>query len=170
MCVPRRCDRSTIKGRGFTERHLTRVVGAHILWSLSLSGGFTPCRHLRPSSGWDHRVIYITYSIQWVEMSLPPGHDALLFSISGTRSCVCPVAQTRLDIPKPLITQSWTTGGGRVKFVSFQCQADSSRRPFGLQSTALTTRPWWPPPPPKINIPRILNSGIFTLMGRTSAI
>ena len=28
--------------------------------------------------------------------NLPPGHDALLFSISGTGSFICPVAQTQL--------------------------------------------------------------------------
>ena len=27
---------------------------------LSLSGSFTPSRHLRPSSGWEHTVIYLT--------------------------------------------------------------------------------------------------------------
>ena len=43
--------------------------------------------------------------------NLPLGHDALLFSISGTGSFKCPVAQRRRDIPRPLITQSWTTGG-----------------------------------------------------------
>ena len=46
-----------------------------------------------------------------LEANLPLGHDALLFSISGTGSFICPVAQTRLDIPRPLFTQSWTTGG-----------------------------------------------------------
>ena len=43
--------------------------------------------------------------------NLPPGHDALLFSISNTGSFICPVAQTRLGIPRPLFTQSWTTRG-----------------------------------------------------------
>ena len=46
---------------------------------------------------------------------LPPAHDALLLSISGTGCFICPVAQTRLDIPRPLITQShrygWTYQG-----------------------------------------------------------
>ena len=45
--------------------------------------------------------------------NLPPGHDALLFSVSGTGSVICPVAQTRLDMPRPLFTQSWTTGGSQ---------------------------------------------------------
>ena len=51
----------------------------------------------------------------------PPGHDALLFSISGTG---CLVAQTRLDIPRPLFTQSWTTGR-KVKVLRHK--ADSNR-------------------------------------------
>ena len=29
-----------------------------------LSGGFTPCRHLRPSSGWEHTIV--TYSVRWL--------------------------------------------------------------------------------------------------------
>ena len=41
--------------------------------------------------------------------NLPPGHDVLLFSTSGTASFICPVAQTHLDITRPLITPSWTT-------------------------------------------------------------
>ena len=32
--------------------------------------------------------------------------------MSGTGSFTCPVAQTRLDIPRPSFTQSWTAGGG----------------------------------------------------------
>ena len=40
-----------------------------------------------------------------------PGHDALLFSISGAGPFICPVSQTRLDTPRPLFTQSWGTGG-----------------------------------------------------------
>ena len=55
------------------------------------------CRHLRPS-----------YLIIWwmkLRRHLPPGHDAPLLSISVTGSFICPVAQTRLDIPIPLIRQ-----------------------------------------------------------------
>ena len=46
----------------------------------------------------------------WMQLggNLLPGHDALLFSISGTESY--PVTQTRLDIPRPLITQSHRHG------------------------------------------------------------
>ena len=43
--------------------------------------------------------------------NLPPGHDALIFSISDTGLFILyPVSQTRLDIPKPLIIQSGATG------------------------------------------------------------
>ena len=35
------------------------------------------------------------------------GTQCLLSSISGAGSLICPVAETRLDIPRP-----WTTGGG----------------------------------------------------------
>ena len=34
--------------------------GAAWVLSLSLSGGFTPCRHLRPSSGREHTIVCIT--------------------------------------------------------------------------------------------------------------
>ena len=91
--------------------------------SLSLSGGFTPCRHLRPSSGQEHRQLYNTFSPVMMSSyrcmklggNLPPRHDALFFSISGTGSFLCPDAQTRLDILRPLFTQShrhgWTYQG-----------------------------------------------------------
>ena len=53
-------------------------------------------------------VMMITW---WMKLggNRPPGHDALLFSISGTGSFICSVRQTRLDIP-PLITQSQRHG------------------------------------------------------------
>ena len=38
------------------------------------------------------------------------------YSISGTGSFICPVAQTQLDIPRALITQSWATIGERSIF------------------------------------------------------
>ena len=53
----------------------------------------------------------------WMKLggNLPRGYNALLFSISGTGSFICLVTQTRLDIPRPLITQShrhgWTYQG-----------------------------------------------------------
>ena len=34
-------------------------------------------------------------------------------SISGKGSCICPVAETRLDVRRPLISQLRTTGGGQ---------------------------------------------------------
>ena len=49
--------------------------------------------------------------------NLPPGHDALLFSINGTGSFENPVAQTRLDKPRLLFTQSWTMWGGGGKLL-----------------------------------------------------
>ena len=55
--------------------------------------------------------------------NLPPGHDALLFLISGTGSFICLVAQTRLDIPTRLLfTQSWTTGGKSKRSCTRQIQ------------------------------------------------
>ena len=39
--------------------------------------------------------------------NLPPGYYALLFSISSTGSFICPGVQPRLDLPRPLITQSY---------------------------------------------------------------
>ena len=39
-------------------------------------------------------------------------------STSGRGYFIYPVTQTRLEIPRPLITQSWTTGE-KVKVVSF---------------------------------------------------
>ena len=48
----------------------------------------------------------------------PPGDNPLLFSISGTGSFICPVAQTWLDIPRPLITQSPDTAGHTKAFDS----------------------------------------------------
>ena len=39
--------------------------------------------------------------------NLPPGHNALLFWC-GTGSFICRVTLTRLVIPRPLVTQSWT--------------------------------------------------------------
>ena len=52
----------------------------------------------------------------------PAGDNPLLFSISGTGSFICPVAQARLDIPGPLITQPRSTGG----------KAKMSEWPLGL--------------------------------------
>ena len=99
-------------------------------------------------------VMMITW---WMKLggNLPPGHDALLFSRSGTGSCICPHA--RLDIPRPLFTQSWTTGGM------------SNRRSVGPQWNTPTTRLRWPPQVGGSIIPRVLNGGIFSLLRGSSA-
>ena len=82
-----------------------------IKWSF-----YTLSVSIRPSSGREHSVITYIKSGEiitwWMKLwrNLPPGHDVLLFSISGTRSFICPVAQTQLGIPRLLFTQSWTTG------------------------------------------------------------
>ena len=53
----------------------------------------------------------------WIKLggNRPPGDNPLLFLISGTGSFIWPVAQTLLDITRPLITQShrhgWTYQG-----------------------------------------------------------
>ena len=51
----------------------------------------------------------------------PPGDNPLLFSISGTGSCICPVAQARLDTPGPLIVTDHIHGalGGGSRNVQF---------------------------------------------------
>ena len=113
---------------------LLDCVPPAISMELSLSGGVTPCRHLRPSSGQEHTVVKVFHSgdddYLMNETRKPTtSHDALLFAISGTGSFICrhtdtaghtkafdsPVTQTRLDIPRPLITQShrhgWTYQG-----------------------------------------------------------
>ena len=60
--------------------------------------------------------------------NLPPGHYALLFSISGTESFICPVAQTRLNIPRPLQgwIQEFLRGGGDRNF-----QTDNAKKAGG---------------------------------------
>ena len=80
----------------------------------------------------------------------PPGDNPLLLSISGTGSFTCPVTQTRLDIPKPLITQSWGTGG---KLKCWVPQLGLEPTTHRSQSSTLTH--WASLPPPqkkKINI------------------
>ena len=69
-----------------------------------------------------------------------------------------PATQTGLDIPRPLITQSWTTlGGGGVKVL--RQEADSNCQPVGPQSNTPTTRPRGPPQVRESNIPRVVNRG-----------
>ena len=57
--------------------------------------------------------------------------NACLNTIGGTGSCPCPVVQTRLDIQRPFITQSWRGGGGggAVKVVNFRSEVVANRRP-----------------------------------------
>ena len=108
--------------------------------------------------------------------NLPPEHDALLFSISDLRSFIYrqshrhgwayqdlwlpshtdtaghtkafdyPATQTRLDIPRPFISQSWTTGGKSRRSV-FRCDADLHWRHVSSETNTLTTDPPSPPPP-----------------------
>ena len=47
--------------------------------------------------------------------NLPPGHDALLISISGTGSFIRPVGQTRLYIQRPLSISRYALLGVRSK-------------------------------------------------------
>ena len=98
------------------------------------------------SSGREHTVV--TYSVRWwmkLGGNLPPCHDVLLFSISGMGYVICPVAPTRLDIPRLLITQSWTTGR-KVKEICFQVSGGLNRRPVMSQINKITTTPPCPPP------------------------
>ena len=88
------------------------------LGDLSLSGGFSlvgPQGHLQGQNIESCNLFSPVMMITWWRKlggNLPRGHDTLLYSISGTGSFICPVAQTRLDIPRPVFTQSWSTGGG----------------------------------------------------------
>ena len=89
--------------------------------SLSLSGGFTPCRHISPSLGREHTFFFSL---------LQSGDDYLMNETrrkpTTGRRCptlfdkwpgifYMPSRRTRLDIPRPLITQShrhgWTYQG-----------------------------------------------------------
>ena len=57
----------------------------------------------------DPRSVMVTGNLYQFSPKLggnrPPGDNPLLFLISGMGSFICPVAQARLDIPRPLITQ-----------------------------------------------------------------
>ena len=92
--------------------------------SLSLSGVFISMQSASEAIFRARTYNSITYSVRWwwlrgggllnLWMKLggnrPPEDNPLLFLISGTGSFICPVAQTRLDIPRPLITQWWVGG------------------------------------------------------------
>ena len=70
---------------------------------MRLSAGFTPCRHLRPSSGREHT---------FVELIQSGDDDFLMIFYVPSRT------DTTGHIPRPLFAQSWTTvhgGGGGVK-------------------------------------------------------
>ena len=66
----------------------------------------------------------------------PPGDNPLFLSISGTGSFICPVAESRLDIPRPLITESPSPGGKPRCSVP---RWDSNRQHIGPESNALPT-------------------------------
>ena len=101
-----------------------------------LSGGFTPSRHTRPSTGIEHRIAQLIqsgdddYSMNETRRTPTTGRQSpsLFYKWHGilymssrtgtaghTRAFDYPVPQTRLDIPRPLITQSprhgWTYHG-----------------------------------------------------------
>ena len=70
--------------------------------------------HLQGKNIQSYNLFSLVIMITWLMKlggNLPLGHDALLFLKSGHGSFICPVTQTRLDIPGPLFTQSSTTGG-----------------------------------------------------------
>ena len=100
--------------------------------------------------------------------NLPPGYGALPFSISGTGSFIglCIVIQTLMDIPRPLITQLWTTG---EKVEVLRHEADSNRFQFRTDDLSVHSRTCQPPdqdncPKEGQNIARVLNKGIFSIM------
>ena len=91
-------------------------------------------------------VMMITWGTKLVG-SLPPGHDVLLFSTSGTGSFIYPVAQTQLDIQWHLIIPShgplvgmprWAiSGGGKLEPTTGRSTVDhayhqTTRTPVGL--------------------------------------
>ena len=103
---------STLKFKYFIHTVLANTLQTfYKILSLNGGGGVTPSRHLRPSSGREHMDTVITlqsgdddYLMNETRRKLTKGDNPLLFSISGTGSSIRPVAQTRLDIPRPSIT------------------------------------------------------------------
>ena len=77
--------------------------------------GFTPCQHLRPSSGrrWQN-IQTMLYSFRQVARDLL-NTSSRTDTAGRTKAFIYPVAQTRLDVPRPLFTQShrhgWTYQG-----------------------------------------------------------
>ena len=96
---------------------------------------------------------WITYNCSpvmitwWMKLggNRPPGDNPLFFLISGMGSFICLVAETWLDIPKPLITQSRSTGG-KAEMLQLR-EWDSNRQHIGSQSNVLPTKPSWLPLP-----------------------
>ena len=94
-------------------------------------------------------VMIITW---WMKLggNRPPGDNPLLFSISGTGSFICPITQTRLDIPRPLITQSWGTGRKAEVFSSASGTRTDNASSLSPTRYPLSQLP--PPPHPKKNV------------------
>ena len=75
-----------------------------------------------------------TYSVRWWGLLDEGNYDAYhqdtmpYFSISGTGSFICPDGQTLLDIPRPLIIQSWTTAWTPGKVEPFSHEGRRSAR------------------------------------------
>ena len=92
-----------------------------------------PSRHLQGENIQSYNLFSpLMMTTLWMKPggNRPLGDNPLLFSISCTGSFICPVVQARLDIPRPLITQSRSTGGKAEMF--------SSRRTDGGQIMHLT--------------------------------
>ena len=110
---------------------LSPAVYGQSLELVGFSGGFTPCRHLRPSSGRERRVLQLiqssdvddlmnetrrkpttrarcpTLSDKWHGIFYMPSHTD---TAGHTKAFIYTVTQTRLDIPRPLFTQSHRHG------------------------------------------------------------
>ena len=94
--------------------------------SLSLSWGFTPCRHLKPSSGREHTIVYLIQSGDDDYLMNETRRKPTAGRQSPSRSDkwhgifhICPVTQTRLDLPRPLITQSHRHGWTYTKAIDY---------------------------------------------------
>ena len=82
----------------------------------------------------------------WMKLggNLGLGHDALLFSICGTGSFMCPVAQTCLGIAIKVVIYPVIDHGVKVKVLRHK--ADSNRLPVRPESNSRHP-PGCPPPP-----------------------
>ena len=130
-----------------------------------LSGGFTPCRHLRHlSQNLFSAVMMITWRMK-LAGNLPPGHDALLFDewhgIFYMPSRTDTARHTKAFVYP--VMDHW----GNVKVL--RNKVVSNRRPVGPQSNTPTTRLRRLPQLGRSIIPRVLNVGggdLFTLRKR----